>query len=998
MKMNSVRGILFAILLIITTNCSSKKSSVPVETAMIFDATIHDSLNEEENLQVHLFERSRPERKWIDSIYNQLTLEEKIGQLFMIAAYSNKDSAHIKSIDKLVQESKIGGLIFFQGGPERQARLTNRYQSKATTPLLIGIDAEWGLSMRLDSTYRYPWNMSLGAIRNTKLLEKTGEQMAEQAKRLGVHFTFAPVLDININPKNPIIGSRSFGEDKENVTNGALALMIGLQKHGVFATGKHFPGHGDTETDSHYTLPVINASKDRIEDVELYPYKKLFKNGLASVMVAHLEVPSYESRKGYPSSISKNIVTDLLQKELGFKGLIFTDALNMKGASNFKKPGDIDLEAFIAGNDVLLFPENVPIAIQKIKEALDSSKVSYNRLETSVKKILHYKYKAGLNHYKPIPSTNLYHDLNAVKYDVLQNELYENIVTVVKNDAEILPIRELENQRIAYVKMGEDSNKKFVETLKSYADVTEVSHTNLDSLKLLLAQYSKVIIGFHKSDGAWKKHDFTEKEIQWITEIAKTNTVILDVFTRPYALSAIPTFDNIKGMLVSYQNNDFAQSVSAQIIFGALGAKGRLSVSINDQYKVNHGLITSSINRLGFSVPERVGMKSSVLVQIDEVVNKAISSKMIPGAQVLVARKGQVVYQKSFGYHTYDKKVPVQNTDIYDVASVTKIASTLPNVMQIYEQGKVTMTSTLGEMMPEFKGSNKQEINFKDLLSHYARLQAWIPFYKNTLDSKNLPKLEYYQPTFSEKFSKKVAEDLYIRNDYADTIFKIIIDSELSAKKEYKYSDFTFIILKKYIEKVTGKSLDKLSFDNFYNSLGASYTLYNPLNKFSKNVIPPTEDDTYFRYQRIQGNVHDMAAAMEGGVSGHAGLFSNAIDLAKIMQLYLQKGNYGDKQYFSEDTFNAFNTCYFCPEGNRRGLGFDKPQLSGSGPTCGCASLTSFGHTGFTGTMVWADPENEIIYVFLSNRTFPDSNAPNALSKNNVRENIQKIIYESISN
>ncbi len=996
MKINNFRVIFFTLLVAITSNCSSKKGTVVPKEPVRVDGIVQAVTSDEDNFQEHLFERTRPEKKWIDSVYNQMTLEEKIGQLFMVAAYSNKDSLHIKSIDKLILENKIGGLIFFQGGPGRQARLTNRFQIKSKVPLLIGIDAEWGLNMRLDSTYRYPWNMTLGAIRNIDLIEKTGVQMAEQAKRLGIHFTFAPVLDININPKNPIIGSRSFGEDKENVTNSAMALMKGLQSHGVFATGKHFPGHGDTETDSHHTLPVINFSKERIQDVELYPYKKLIKNGLASVMVAHLEVPSYESRQGYPSSISKSIVTDLLQKELNFKGLIFTDALNMKGASNFKKPGDIDLEAFAAGNDVLLFPENVPMAIQKIKEAIDSSKVSYSRLETSVKKILHYKYKAGLYNYKPIITTQLQQDLTAPKYDALQSELYENIVTLVKNQEAVLPIQQLESQKIAYVKMGDDNNKRFVETLKSYADVTEVAHTDLDSLKNILKSYSKVIIGFHKSDGAWKKHDFTDKEVRWITEIAKTNTVILDVFARPYALKAIPSFENIKAILVSYQNNDFSHSVSGQIIFGALPAKGRLSVSINEEFKVNHGLFTEKTNRLGFSVPERVGMNTVVLRQIDGIVTSAIKSRIMPGAQVLVARKGKVVYQKSFGYHTYDNKIPVQNTDVYDVASITKIAATLPNVMQLYEQGKVNLQTTLGEMLPEFKGSNKENITFKELLSHYARLQAWIPFYKKTLDSKNLPKLDYYQTSFSDKFSKKVAEDLYLRTDYPDTIFKIIVDSELLPKKEYKYSDFTFIILKKYIESVTGKSLDKLSYENFYNSLGANYTLYNPLNKFSKSVIPPTEDDTYFRYQRIQGYVHDMEAAMEGGVAGHAGLFSNAMDLAKIMQLFLQKGNYGDKQYFTADTFTAFNTCYYCNEGNRRGLGFDKPQLSGSGPTCGCTSMSSFGHTGFTGTMVWADPEQELIYIFLSNRTFPDSNAPNNLSKQNIRENIQKVIYESL--
>jgi beta-glucosidase-like glycosyl hydrolase len=312
-----------------------------------------------------------------------MSFDEKLGQLFMVSAYSNKDSIHVKSIEKLIQENKVGGLIFFQGGPVRQALLTNRFQSKARIPLLIGIDAEWGLGMRLDSTYRYPWNMTLGAIQKKKLIEKVGMQMGEENKRIGVHFNFAPVVDINTNPKNPIIGFRSFGEEKENVAESAAAIMKGYQSMGLLATGKHFPGHGDTEVDSHNALPTITFSKERLDDVELYPYKKLFAEGLASVMVAHLNVPSLEPRENTPSSVSHNIITDVLKNQMGFKGLIFTDALNMKAAANFRQPGEIDLEAFLAGNDILLCPENVPVAIEKLCMAYQDSLISDERLAIS---------------------------------------------------------------------------------------------------------------------------------------------------------------------------------------------------------------------------------------------------------------------------------------------------------------------------------------------------------------------------------------------------------------------------------------------------------------------------------------------------------------------------------------------------------------------------------------------------------------------------------------
>jgi beta-N-acetylhexosaminidase len=936
------------------------------------------------------------EKIWVDSIYNQLTFEEKVGQLFMVAAYSNKDAEHVKSIEKLIDEYKIGGLIFFQGGPVRQARLTNKYQSKSKIPLFVGIDAEWGLSMRLDSTYRYPWNMTLGAVQDMKLIEKMGKQMARQTKRLGLQFNFAPVLDINTNPTNPIIGNRSFGENKQNVTERASALMKGIQSEGVFATGKHFPGHGDTSTDSHHTLPTVNFSKERLNEVEFYPYKKLFNEGLASVMVAHLNVPSLEVRDGYPTSISYNVVTNVLKKELGFEGLIFTDALNMKGASNFKQPGDIDLEAFLAGNDILLFAENVPVAVDKFCQAYNDTLFTDERLEFSVKKILKYKYKAGLANYKPISLTNLYEDLNASEYDDLNYQLYESAVTVLKKEDEHFPIKKVENEKIAYLKLGDDKNQTFLNTLRSYAQVTEIEPDSIHLLLNKLKDYSKVVVGFHKADGAWKKHSFETNELVVLDSVAKHKNVVLTVFAKPYTLLPIKNFDNIENVVLAYQNNDIAQTVAAEIIFGAVVSKGKLPVSINNVFKVDDGLKTVKTNNIiSYSTPYNAGMNPKVLAKIDALAQKAIDGKMTPGMQILIARKGKIFYQKSFGYHEYNKDTKVNNQDVYDVASLTKILSTLPNVMQLYDKKKVTLDTKLSTMLPLFANTDKKDISFKDLMTHQARLQTWIPFYQSTLDSTKHPSKKYYRKTYSPEYPLQVSENLFLMKSYQDTIMKKIADSKLLPKKEYKYSDFTFIILKKYLEETFKHPLDVIADNNFFKPMGMSSMTYNPLQKMDMSVIPPSEKDNYFRYTKVQGYVHDMAAAMEDGVGGHAGLFSNAVDVAKMMQLYLQKGNYAEHQYFSENTFDVFNTCHFCKEGNRRGLGFDKPQIKGAGPTCGCVSMKSFGHTGFTGTIAWADPEEEIVYVFLSNRTFPES-ADNKLSKGNIREDIQKVIYEAI--
>lgn len=935
------------------------------------------------------------QKKWVDSVYNSMTLEEKVGQLFMVQAFSNKDLAHENTIYNLITDYHIGGIIFSKGGPYRQAKLNNQFQEAAKVKLLIGMDAEWGLSMRLDSTYAFPWNMTLGAIRDNKLIEKTGRQLGEHCKRLGVHFNFAPVVDINTNPNNPIIGNRSFGEDRNNVTEKALVFMKGMQNAGVMANAKHFPGHGDTDSDSHKTLPTINFDEKRIDSVELYPYRSLIKEGLSSVMVAHLNVPALEKQPDYPSSLSKTIITDILKDQLGFQGLIYTDALEMKGVANFNEPGEIDLAALLAGNDVLLMSGNVPIASAKIIEAYNNNLVTEERLAYSVKKILMAKYKVGLNDYKPVSLENLNKDLNRIQDDVLNEELFENAITVLKNHNTLLPIRHLDTKTVAYVSLGDDDGSIFFKELQKYTKVNKVESENLDELLEKLQQYNTVVVGFHKSNQSpWKDYKFTEEELTWLYEIARTNTVILDVFAKPYALMDLNTVENFEGIVVSYQNSKTAQEKSAQLIFGAIAAKGNLPVT-SGLFKVGDGLDFNSISNLAYSIPERVGMSSERLNKIDSIARKAVNGHMTPGIQLLVARHGKVIYNKNFGKHTYEGKEIVDFNDIYDIASLTKIVATLPLLMEMEEKGIVSLDTKLSDILPEYKESNKANVTLKQMLSHYARLQPWIPFYYATLDSLKHPSTEYYRKEPSKSFNIKVADELYMRNDYPDSIQKIIKESELLKRLRYRYSDLPYYILKKYIETYYGKRLDELVQEHLYQSLGASHTTYNPNSKFSLKDIVPTEVDDYYRYQTIQGYVHDMGAAMQGGVGGHAGIFSNANDIAKIMQLFLQKGYYGGKRYFKPETLDKFNTCYYCESDNRRGIGFDKPQLGEDGPTCGCVSMTSFGHSGFTGTYAWADPEEDIVYVFLANRTYPKAET-NVLLRENIRTDIQKLIYEAI--
>jgi len=936
------------------------------------------------------------QKRWVDGVYDAMTLEERVGQLYMVQVMSNQDNTTKNKLVKLITDHHIGGIIYSNGGPVRQAKLNNELQVLSKTPLLIGMDAEWGLSMRLDSTYAFPWNMTLGAIKDNKLIEQTGKQIGEHCKRLGVHFNFAPVVDINTNPKNPIIGNRSFGENRDNVTEKALAFMKGMQSAGVLANAKHFPGHGDTDQDSHHALPTISFSKKRIDSVELYPYKKLIKEGLSSVMVAHLNVPSLDST-GYPSSLSKYIVTDILKGSLGFNGLIFTDALTMKGAADFDETGDIDLAAFQAGNDVMLMSEDVGIGISKIIEAYNKGDISEKRLAHSVKKILMAKYKVGLNNYEPIGTYNLVEDLNRLKDDVLYEELIENALTILQNIRGVLPLRQLETKSIAYVNLGDDSGATFFKELKKYAKVHEISDDIFEGLTGKLQPYNTVIVGLHRfNESPWKGYKFTEEEISWLEEIAKTHTVILDVFVKPYALKDLKQVENIEGIIMSYQNSKIAQKKSAQLIFGAIAAKGVLPVTAGDQFVVGEGIPSFGIKRLGYTIPERVGMNSEKLNRIDSVAQYAVNYKMTPGIQLLVAREGKVIYNKNFGKHTYDGNEKVSFDDIYDVASLTKILATLPLLMELDEQGIISMDDKLSKILPDYKGSNKENITIKSMLSHYARLRPWEPFYYHTLDSVTKhPSVKFYRKIRSDDFNIEVYKNLFLRTDYQDSIQKIIKDSDLLDQLRYRYSDFPYYILKKFIETHYDKGLDDLVQEHFYESLGANYTLYNPYRKISSKKIVPTEEDNYYRYNKVHGYVHDMGAAMQNGVGGHAGIFSNANDVAKIMQMYLQKGFYGGKQYLKPETINKFNTCYYCENNNRRGIGFDKPQLGEEGPTCGCVSMTSFGHSGFTGTYAWADPEEEIVYVFLANRTYPNA-GKNLLLRENIRTEIQRLIYEAI--
>ena len=933
--------------------------------------------------------------KWVDSVYSSMTLNQKVGQLFVVQAVSNKGISHKTKILDEITSNGVGGIIFSNGSAEKQVELTNLYQDMSNIPLLIGMDAEWGLSMRLDSTFSFPWNMTLGAISDNELIKHVGNRIAAHCKRIGVNFNFAPVVDINTNPKNPIIGNRSFGESMQNVSSKSLNYMIGQQQMNVLSSAKHFPGHGDTSTDSHKSLPIINHKKERILNVELKPFENLINNGLESVMIAHLEVPSLEKTRGLPSTLSFAIVTELLRNRLGFKGLIITDALEMKGLSSFKSKGNLDMLAFKAGNDILLMSENVSKGISSIINEYNTGSITEERLSYSVKKILKAKYKVGLNKFSPISTYDLDNDLNSVSDEILNEKLVENSLTVIKNKENIIPIKDL-SERVGYLSFGNDSNTSFFSYLNKYSKVNYLSNLDFTNVDDLISKYNTIIIGIHaNSNTPWKSYKIKKEEINLINHISKKVNVILNVFGSPYSLNSFKNIKHIKGVIISYQNSVVFQQKSAQLIFGAIDSKGILPVSIGKLFSVGEGIQIDHINRFSYGIPESVSLNSNKLKKVDSLANIAIDSTMTPGLQLLVAKNGKIIYEKSFGYLTYDKKIKVNNNTIYDLASLTKILVTLPIIMKLVENGTITLDTKLKELIPRYIDSNKSDKTIKEMLSHYSNLKSWIPFYKSTLDSlTKKPNSLYYNSFYSNKFNIKVTDSLYLLSTYRDSINTQIKDSELNDEK-YKYSDLPYYIFKEYIENYYSKDLSDIINAQLFNKLRLANTSYFPKEITSINNIAPTEIDDYFRYQEIKGTVHDMGAAMQGGVGGHAGLFSNARDVAEIMQMYLQEGLYGNKKYFDKSTINLFNKCYYCDDDNRRGVGFDKPQIEGDGPTCGCISMDSFGHSGWTGTYTWADPEEKIVYVFLSNRSYPDSKE-NKLLNSNIRTDIQNLIYESI--
>lgn len=944
------------------------------------------------------YQSTLPAEAWVDSVFKKLNKNEKIAQLMvlrvsaLVSRQPYKVAFYDTEVADAIRKYNVGAICLFQGEVSKQVGFINYFQSIAKTPLMVCIDAEYGLGMRLlDSVPRYPYQLTLGALEDSSIVYEYAQAVAAQCRRMGIHVNYAPVVDVNNNPNNPVIGFRSFGEDKYKVAEHGIQYMRGLQDGNVMACAKHFPGHGDTETDSHLDLPVINKSREQLDSLELYPFKKIFDAGISSVMVAHLYIPAIDNTPNRATSLSPNNINFLMRKELGYPGLSFTDALDMKGVAKFFPAGEAAAQSLIAGNDMLCLPSDIPGSIKKIKEAIKKKKLSWADIDEKVKKVLLAKYQYVIGNITPVDPTNIVNDLNT-QTDPLRRKVAENVITLVKNDnANLLAKLNDKQAKIVYIGIGIKRDNSFAKRMREDygAQILFPDPVSID-VQQLQAKYDVIVAGVHAYNFTPANNfGITAAQASLLNQLQTADNAITFYFGNPYA---VKNSCQAKNLVVCYEDDDAFQHAAADFLTGRLSSKGKLPVTVCN-FKFGTGITRLSNTFHSFS------SAYGQLKIIDSIAYDAIAQKAFPGCVVLAARDGEIIYHKAFGNYQYEASPSVSLESIYDLASVTKISATTIAVMKLYEQGKLEIKNRLGDYLPLVKGTDKENLIIEDILLHQAGLNPFISFYKETIDSASgSPFLLLYTDKPKSGYSIRVAENLYLRNDWNDTMFKRILKSPLGPAPKYVYSDNDFIFLGKTVEAIAGLTLDEYVQKTFYNPMGLNTTGFKPRSRFTVNRLVPTEKEKHFRRQLIRGDVHDEGASMFGGVSGHAGLFSSSYDLAMLYQMLLSGGELNGERYLKPETIKYF-TAYHS-EISRRGLGFDKPEKDNSTRKepypCLSASQDTFGHTGFTGTCVWVDPKYNLVYIFLSNRVYPSRDNPR-LSQMNVRTNIQEAIYNAIT-
>ncbi len=905
--------------------------------------------------------------QWVNYWMKKLTLEEKVAQMIMPDArgiFLARDNKEFKRLVHYVKNRKVGGLIFFRGDVYETADMINYFQKIAEVPLLISADFEWGTAMRLDYTTHFPPAMGIAATGKPEYAYKVGKITAIEGRAIGIHQNYAPTVDVNNNYRNPIINIRSFGETPEIVSKFAIPFIKGLQENGMIATAKHFPGHGDTDVDSHLDLPVINHPKSRLDSLELKPFKESIEAGVKSIMVAHIFFPQIDTGKGLPSTLSYNIITGILKNELGFKGLIVTDAMNMRGVTKLYSNALASVLAVKAGNDIILIPPDPDEAIDAIVKAVKRGEISEKRIDESVRKILEFKYDLGLHKNRFVDMDKIRDIVTTEEHLRKAKEISRESITVVKNDG-ILPILQFDDKKILHITIIDsrdlNSGVSFEEELsKRYNNISfervDPRSTNgeLNAILSKVNNYDIVIVSAYVRVRAYQASlSLMEKHAKFLRQVIDSGKpVVLISFGNPYIVVDYP---DVKAYICSYSDAKPVVEATAEVLFGEVSPQGKLPINIPGFAALGTGL-TYPKTTLRYDYPDEAGFDANKLAKLDTIMEKAIQDSATPGAVLLVVRNGIIAYHKAFGTYSYDpysRKVNVNS--IYDMASITKVAATTISIMKLYEEGKIDLDDPVAKYLPKFAQNGKDKVTIKNLLLHNSGLPSWRPFYQLCKSPDEILDSIYAQPLVYKTGDSTV------------------------------YSDLGFITLGKIVEVVTNMPLDQYVKKTFYIPLGMKSTTFLPPKDWV-DFIAPTEYDSLLG-GFVHGVVHDENARALGGVSGHAGLFSNARDLAVLMQMILNGGEYGGKKFFKKETVELFTKRW----PNNRGLGWDN-ALSPYGKSAldGAFGENAFGHTGFTGTSVYVYPEKNVIAVLLTNRVHPTR-------ANNKHIALRKAVHKAIT-
>lgn len=947
---------------------------------------------------------------WVDSVYNSLTPRQRVAQLFVPHLVISDNAAGRATLDRLCATDGVGGILLGKGTIASYASLINYARSKSRTPLLVTLDGEWGLAMRITDAPRYPYNIALGAIRDPQLLYDFGRELARECRELGIQVDFAPVLDVNSNPDNPVIGFRSFGENPRTVSRLGTAMSKGLEAGGVMSVGKHFPGHGDTSADSHKTLPTVDHSKAEMQATDLVPFADYIEAGLSGVMVGHLRVPALDPT-GTPASLSRTVTTGLLREQMGFGGMIWTDALEMKGAS--VNGGNNCVEALKAGADVLLGSASPSTDIDAVMKAVEAGEISPSVIEERCRKMLAYKYSFGLNSFKPINTKGLAARINSAASRDLNQRLADAAITLVSNRDSLVPIPNLESNRVAVLSIGAPASNAFSDLCVKYVDcpvysATEKSPLSAATLNRLRDDADIVVVGVF-SAAAWARETYAK--------VAQLPGVVPVFFINPYRMSGFKGIGSAPELLVAYDDTPALRRAGAMAVFGGIIVDGRFPVNVPGVASVGAGIDLPK-TRLGYVSPEAEGFSPGLTTRIDSIVAEAIAAKAFPGCQVLVAKGGNVVFDRCYGKLSYSAQSPaVDRSTVYDIASMSKATATVSGMMRAYDEGLLSLDTRLGSVINEVKGTPKADLKVSELLYHESGMPATLNMNRLIMDTATykaplttarpnaVNSIKLYAKMYGNKNARlrtdlttldltdePVAAGLYATEGAYDTIMNRIYNVDLRKTKRYNYSCLNFALLSEMQQRLTGVDFDQWVETEVFAPLGANLTGYRAAQWYPVEKIAPTENDPFLRRQTVQGYVHDEIAAFSGGVLGNAGLFSTSTDIAKYCQMLLNGGSYGSAQIIQPETVELFTTTK-SPTAERT-LGFDLTSNYRSLREAGAPTGT-YGHTGFTGTCFWIDPAHDLFFVFLSNRVHPSRDNA-AFSRLNPRAAILGAIYSSL--